>query len=78
MWHTWKKRGKCRVLVGKPDGKRPLGRPMRRWEDGIRMDFKDNYRGVWNGSSWLSIGADGGVCKYGDEPIDCGATGLVT
>jgi hypothetical protein len=28
-----------KVLVGKPEGKRPLGRPRRRWEDGIRMDF---------------------------------------
>jgi hypothetical protein len=28
-----------RVLVGKPEGKRPLGRPRRRWEDGIRMDL---------------------------------------
>jgi hypothetical protein len=29
-----------RVLVGKPEGKRPLGRPRRRWEDGIRMDLR--------------------------------------
>jgi hypothetical protein len=28
-----------RVLVGKPEGKRPLGRPRRRWEDGIKMDL---------------------------------------
>jgi hypothetical protein len=28
-------------LVGKPEGKRPLGRPRRRWEDGIRMDLKE-------------------------------------
>jgi hypothetical protein len=32
-----------KVLVGKPDGRRPLGRPRRRWEDGVRMDL----RGVW-------------------------------
>jgi hypothetical protein len=31
-----------KVLVGKPEGKRPLGRPRRRWEDGIRMDLKEN------------------------------------
>ena len=31
-------RGVCRVLVGKPEGKRPLGRPRRRWVDNIRMD----------------------------------------
>jgi hypothetical protein len=30
-----------RVLMGKPEGKRPLGRPRRRWEDGIRMDLRD-------------------------------------
>jgi hypothetical protein len=30
-----------RVLVGKPDGKRPLGRPRRRWEDGIKMDLRE-------------------------------------
>jgi hypothetical protein len=29
-----------KVLVGKPEGKRPLGRPRRRWEDGIRMDLR--------------------------------------
>jgi hypothetical protein len=32
-------RGVYRVLVGKPEGKRPLGRPRRRWEDNIRMDL---------------------------------------
>jgi hypothetical protein len=31
-----------RVLMGKPEGKRPLGRPRRRWEDGIRMDLREN------------------------------------
>jgi hypothetical protein len=30
-----------RVLMGNPEGKRPLGRPRRRWEDGIRMDLRD-------------------------------------
>jgi hypothetical protein len=30
-----------RVLMGKPDGKRPLGRPRRRWEDGIKMDLRE-------------------------------------
>jgi hypothetical protein len=30
-----------KVLVGKPKGKRPLGRPRRRWEDGIRMDLRE-------------------------------------
>jgi hypothetical protein len=31
----------CRVLVGKPEGKRPLGRPSRRWEDNIEMDLQE-------------------------------------
>jgi hypothetical protein len=37
MRHAWERREKYNVLVGKPEGKRPLGRPRRRWEDGIRM-----------------------------------------
>jgi hypothetical protein len=35
------KRGVYRVLVGKPEGKRPLGRPRPRWEDNIRMDLQE-------------------------------------
>jgi hypothetical protein len=34
-------RGVCRVLVGKPEGKRPLGRPSRIWEDNIKMDIQE-------------------------------------
>jgi hypothetical protein len=42
-------RGMYRVLVGKPDGKRPLGRPRRRWEDNIKMDVQEvgGSRGDW-------------------------------
>jgi hypothetical protein len=39
MWHAWERRQKCKVLVGKSEGKRPLGRTRCRWEDGIRMDL---------------------------------------
>jgi hypothetical protein len=40
MWQAWERREKCtRFLVGKPKGKSPLGRPRRRFEDGIRMDL---------------------------------------
>jgi hypothetical protein len=35
-----------RVLVGRPEGKRPLGRPRRRWDDGIRMDLREIVWGV--------------------------------
>jgi hypothetical protein len=37
--HMGERRGVDRVLVGKPEGKRPLGRPRRRWEDNIKMDL---------------------------------------
>ena len=52
-----------RVLVEKPEGKRPLGRPRRGWEDNIKMDVQDVGcvgGGVWSGSSWLRIGTGGG------------------
>jgi hypothetical protein len=42
-------RNMYKVLVGKPEGKRPLGKPRRRWEDGIRMDLGEIDLGVWIG-----------------------------
>jgi hypothetical protein len=50
-----------KVLVGKPEGKRPLGRPRRRWEDGIRMDLREIGLGVWIGFDWLRTGTGGGL-----------------
>jgi hypothetical protein len=45
-----------KVLVGKPEGKRPLGRPRRRWEDGIRMDLT---KGDWLGIvDWIRLSQD--------------------
>jgi hypothetical protein len=41
MWHTRERRGVYRVLVGKPKGKILLGRPRRRWEDGVRTDLEE-------------------------------------
>ena len=49
-----------RVLVGKPEGKRPLGRPRCRWEDNIKMDFRKWEGIVGTGWSWLRIGTGGG------------------
>jgi hypothetical protein len=51
------------VLVGKPEGKRPLGRPRRRWEDGIRMDLREIGLGggVWIGLDCLRTGTGGGL-----------------
>jgi hypothetical protein len=51
----------CKVLVGKPEGKRPLGRPRRRWEDGIRMDVREIGLGVWIGFDNLRAWAGGGL-----------------
>jgi hypothetical protein len=47
----WEWRGIYRVLVGKPEGKRP----RRRWENNIRMDFRKWDVGAWTDSSWLRI-----------------------
>jgi hypothetical protein len=49
-----------KVFVGKPEGKRPLGRPRHRWEDGIRMDLREIGWGVWIGFDWLRIETGGG------------------
>ena len=54
------RRGVFSVLVGKPEGKRPLRRPRRRWEDNIKMDLQEVDVEVWNVSSWLRIGTGGG------------------
>jgi hypothetical protein len=47
------KRNVYRVLVGKPEEKRPLGRPRRRLEDNIEMDFKEIG---WDGTDWIHLG----------------------
>jgi hypothetical protein len=56
----WERRGMYRVLVGKPEGKKPLGRPRRRWEDNIEADLREWDVGVWTGLSWLRIEIRGG------------------
>jgi hypothetical protein len=49
-----------RVLVGKPEGKRPLGRTRRRWEDNIKAKLQEVGCGVWTGLSWLRKETSGG------------------
>jgi hypothetical protein len=46
-------------LVWKPEGKRPLRRPRRRWDYNIKMGLQEVRRGPWTGSIWLRIGTDG-------------------
>ena len=50
-------RGVLRVLVGKPEGKRPLGRPRRRWEDNIKMDLQEVGTGC---GDWMELSQDRG------------------
>jgi hypothetical protein len=49
-----------RVLVGKPEEKRPLGRPRHRWENNIKMDLQEVGGVVGTGRSWLGIERGGG------------------
>jgi hypothetical protein len=49
-----------RVLVGKPEGTRPMGRPRRRWEDDIKRDLRELGGIVGTGWSGLRIGTGGG------------------
>ena len=53
--HMGEGRGVYRVLVGKPEGKRPLGRPRRRWEDNIRMDLQEVGLGY---ADWTGLAQD--------------------
>jgi hypothetical protein len=48
-------RGVYRVLFGRPEGKRPLGRPKRRWEDNIKMDLREI--GI-DGANWILLAQD--------------------
>jgi hypothetical protein len=48
-------RGVYRVLVGRPEDKRPLGRPRRRWKDNIKMDLRE--RGI-DGTNWIRLAQD--------------------
>jgi hypothetical protein len=69
-----------KVLVGKPEGKRPLGRPRSRWEDGIRMDLREIDLGGGGGldSTVTGQGPVAGCCECGYEPSGSCATELVS
>jgi hypothetical protein len=55
------RRGAYRALVGKSEGRRPLGRPRRRWEDNIKWIFERLGVGAQTGLIWLRIGTGGGL-----------------
>jgi hypothetical protein len=48
-------RSAYRVLMGRPEGRRPLGRPRRRWEDNIKMDLQEVG---WDGMAWIDMTQD--------------------
>jgi hypothetical protein len=54
-------RGAYRILVGRPEGRSPFGRPRRRWEDNIKMDLQQVGCGAWTGLIWLRIGTGFGL-----------------
>jgi hypothetical protein len=49
------KRNAYRIWVGKPEGRRPLGRPRRRWVDNIKKDLREIG---WNGVNWVDLAQD--------------------
>jgi hypothetical protein len=53
--HGEEKKNTYRLLVGKPEGKRPLGRPRRRWDDNIKMDLREMG---WGGVDWIDLAQD--------------------
>jgi len=58
-----RRRGVYRVFLGKPEGRRPLGRPRHGWVDNIRMDLRDV--GMWTGLGWPRIETGGGhLCVW--------------
>jgi hypothetical protein len=65
-------RGVYRVLVWRPEGKRPLGRSRHRWEGNIKVGLREIQIDGQTGFGWLRIGSSGrllGFCEHGDEPL---------
>ena len=61
--------------MGKPEGKRPLGRPRSRRKDNIKMDLQEVECGAWTGSIWIRTGTGGGTCECSNElsvSLECG------
>jgi hypothetical protein len=63
------KRTVYRLLVGEPEGKRPLGRPRCKLAYNIKMDLVEKGWVVWTGLAWLRRGKSENFCAYGNEPL---------
>jgi hypothetical protein len=61
-------RGVYRVLVGRSEAYRPLGRPRRRWDDNIKIDLREIGIDGRTGFGWLWIASKAGFCENGNEP----------
>jgi hypothetical protein len=59
--HMAEMRNEYKIFVRKPEGERPLGGSIHRWEDNIKMDLKEIGLGVWIGFICLRIGTGGGL-----------------
>jgi hypothetical protein len=59
MWQAWG-RGAYKVLVGRPEGKKPLGRPRHRGKDNIKMDLREI--GI-DGANWIQLAQDRVQCR---------------
>jgi hypothetical protein len=57
----WARSTAYRVLVGKPEGKRPLGKSRHRWQDNIKPTLEEENGMLWTGLIWLRIGNSGGI-----------------
>jgi hypothetical protein len=53
------------IFVGESEGKRPLGRPRRRWENNVKIDLREIGRG---GMDWSNLAPDRDQCEHGNEP----------
>jgi hypothetical protein len=61
MWSAWGEvRCAYNILVGRPEGRRPLGRPRRRWEDNIKMDLREIGFGD---ADWIRLAQDRDRCR---------------
>jgi hypothetical protein len=58
-------RGAYNILVGRPEGRRPLGKPRHRWEDNIKMNLREIGFGDVD---WIHWGQVAGSCEHGNEP----------
>jgi hypothetical protein len=64
----WVKRNAYKLLTGKPEGERPLGRPRRMWVDNIRMDFGEVG---WGNADRIGLAQDrNSSCEFGIELLD--------